>query len=98
MNQDLLDEVHLFMKTVILLSPIQTFFDAENKQITTSITKYTVPTFVDFGCVTGYYLKLQLCAENHYTSNGVGGFIKPLLVHYLTIVSNQELEIVYSLH
>ncbi len=86
-NQALLDRVHRVRQSKALIFDLDsTHADTYGSQKNSSYNAHYGSTdfhpLVAFDGLTGDFLKAQLRPGNVYTSNGVVGFIRPLVNHY----------------
>lgn len=87
-NQELLDKIHIFRKTLMLFIDLgSTHSDTHGEQESSSYNFYHYGTMgfhplVAFDGATGGCLKAKLLPENVYTSTDVVEFIQPLIEHY----------------
>ncbi|RKJ69587.1 IS1380 family transposase [Butyricicoccus sp. 1XD8-22] len=87
-NQEMLDKMHRVRKSNVLLIDLDsTHSDTHGNQVKTAYNSHygTVGyhPLVAFDGATGDFLKAQLRPGNVYTSNGVVGFIQPMIEHYV---------------
>ncbi|SEL02547.1 Transposase DDE domain group 1 [Carnobacterium iners] len=86
-NQVLIDKVRTTRNTNELIFDLDsthsdTFGYQENTNYNTHYQTNGYHPLVALDGLTGDFLKAELRSDNIYTSNGVGGFVRPLFEHY----------------